>query len=179
MPPLSAGLLLYRRRQGHLEVLLVHPGGPFNAGRDAGIWSIPKGLIEPGEDDLAAAVREFAEETGLRPEGPFHPLPAARYPNGKAVLAWAVQGDCDPSAITSNTFEIEWPPRSGRRQSFPEVDRAAFFDIEEARRTILPAQEPLLDALLGSLEKPPAAAGDDAGGGGSDRCRGPADGHAR
>ncbi len=93
-------------------------------------------------------MREFEEETGLRPDGPFHPLPAVRYPNGKLVRAWAVEGDCDPSAITSNTFEIEWPPRSGRLQSFAEVDRAAFFTTEEARRMILPAQEPLLDALL-------------------------------
>jgi predicted NUDIX family NTP pyrophosphohydrolase len=170
MPPLSAGLLLYRRHVDRLEVLLVHPGGPFNAGRDAGIWSIPKGLVEPGEDDLAAALREFEEETGLRPDGPFHPLPAARYASGKLVLAWAVEGDCDPAAIISNTFEIEWPPRSGRRQSFAEVDRAAFFDIDEARRMILPAQEPLLDALLRSFGKPkPDAAGDDAAGGGSDR----------
>jgi predicted NUDIX family NTP pyrophosphohydrolase len=168
MPQLSAGLLLYRRRQGCLEVLLAHPGGPYNAGRDAGVWSIPKGLIEPGEGDLAAALREFEEETGLRPEGPYRPLPAARYQSGKLVLAWAVEGDCDPSAITSNTFEIEWPPRSGRRQSFAEVDRAAFFDIVEARRMILPAQEPLLDALLSSLEDPGHDDDDHAAGGGSD-----------
>lgn len=167
MPQLSAGILLYRRRQGSLEVLLAHPGGPYNAGRDAGVWSIPKGLIEPGEDDLAAALREFEEETGLRPEGPFLLLPAARYPSGKLVLAWAVEGDCDPSAITSNTFEIEWPPRSGRSQSFAEVDRAAFFDIHEARRMILRAQAPLLDALLSSLEA--AGPGGGAADGGSDR----------
>jgi predicted NUDIX family NTP pyrophosphohydrolase len=148
MPELSAGLLLYRRRRSGLEVLLVHPGGPYNVGRDAGVWSIPKGLIEPGEDDLDAAMREFEEETGLRPDGPFHPLPPVRYANGKLVRAWAVAGDCDPSAITSTTFEMEWPPRSGRVQSFAEVDRAAFFSPEEARRMILPAQEPLIDAVL-------------------------------
>ena len=148
MPELSAGLLLYRRRHSGLEVLLVHPGGPYNARRDAGAWSIPKGLIEAGEGDLDAAIREFEEETGLRPDGPFRPLPPVRYTNGKLVRAWAVEGDCDPSAITSNTFEIEWPPRSGQVQSFAEVDRAAFFSPEEARRVILPAQEPLLDALL-------------------------------
>jgi predicted NUDIX family NTP pyrophosphohydrolase len=169
MPQLSAGLLLYRCRQGHLEVLLAHPGGPYNAGREAGVWSIPKGLIEPGEADLDAALREFEEETGLRPQGPFLPLPAARYESGKLVLAWAVEGDCDPSELTSNTFEIEWPPRSGQRQSFAEVDRAAFFGIEEGRRMILPAQEPLLDALLGILEDPKHQAGDDATAGGSDR----------
>jgi predicted NUDIX family NTP pyrophosphohydrolase len=169
MPQLSAGLLLYRCRQGRLEVLLAHPGGPYNAGRDAGVWSIPKGLIEPGEADLAAALREFEEETGLRPQGPFIPLPAARYQSGKLVLAWAVVGDCDPSTLTSNTFEIEWPPRSGRRQSFTEVDRAAFFSIEEARRKILPAQEPLLDALVTVLERPEHGAVCDADAGGSDR----------
>jgi predicted NUDIX family NTP pyrophosphohydrolase len=169
MPQMSAGLLLHRCRQGRLEVLLAHPGGPYNVGREAGAWSIPKGLIEPGEADLDAALREFEEETGLRPQGPFLPLPAARYQSGKLVLAWAVEGDCDPSALTSNTFEIEWPPRSGRRQNFAEVDRAAFFDIEEARRMILPAQEPLLDALLGILEDPRHRAGDDAAAEGSDR----------
>jgi predicted NUDIX family NTP pyrophosphohydrolase len=170
MPQLSAGLLLYRCRQGHPEVLLVHPGGPYNVGRNEGVWSIPKGLIEPGEADLDAARREFEEETGLRPHGPFVPLPAARYQSGKLVLAWAVKGDCDPSAITSNTFEIEWPPRSGQRQSFAEVDRAAFFGIEEeARRMILPAQEPLLDALVSLLDDPKRGAGDCADAGGSDR----------
>jgi predicted NUDIX family NTP pyrophosphohydrolase len=168
MPQLSAGLLLYRCRQGRLEVLLAHPGGPYNVGRNEGVWSIPKGLVEPGEADLDAARREFAEETGLRPQGPFLPLPAARYPSGKLVLAWAVEGDCDPSAATSNTFEIEWPPRSGQRQSFAEVDRAEFFSIEEARRMILPAQEPLLDALLSILDPPGQGAGDDAAARGSD-----------
>jgi predicted NUDIX family NTP pyrophosphohydrolase len=167
MPELSAGLLLYRRRRGGLEVLLVHPGGPYNAGRDAGAWSIPKGLVEPDENDLDAAVREFEEETGLRPDGLFRPLPAVRYPNGKRVRAWAVEGDCDPSAITSNTFEMEWPPRSGRLQRFAEVDRAAFFTTEEARRMILPAQEPLLDALLDLHDRGPDDTSGDAACGGS------------
>jgi predicted NUDIX family NTP pyrophosphohydrolase len=152
MPQVSAGLLLFRRPQGRLEVLLVHPGGPFFASRDAGSWSIPKGLINPGEDQLAAARREVEEETGLRPEGPFLALPEVRYAHGKTVVAWAIEADADPAAIRSNTFEIEWPPRSGRRQSFPEVDRADFFGIEEARRRIVPAQAPLLDALQRELE---------------------------
>jgi predicted NUDIX family NTP pyrophosphohydrolase len=169
MPQLSAGLLLYRCHQGRLEVLLAHPGGPYNVGRNAGVWSIPKGLIEPGEADLAAALREFEEETGLRPQGPFLPLPTARYQSGKLVLAWAVAGDCDPSTLTSNTFEIEWPPRSGQRQSFSEVDRAAFFSIEEARRMILPAQESLLDALVSLLEDPGHGAGCSADTAGSDK----------
>jgi predicted NUDIX family NTP pyrophosphohydrolase len=109
-------------------------------------------LINPGEDQLAAARREVEEETGLRPEGPFLALPEVRYAHGKRVVAWAIEADADPAAIRSNTFEIEWPPRSGRRQSFPEVDRADFFGIEEARRRIVPAQAPLLDALQRELE---------------------------
>jgi predicted NUDIX family NTP pyrophosphohydrolase len=147
MPPISAGLLLYRRREARLQVLLVHPGGPFHSGRDAGVWSIPKGLVEPGEDELAAARREVEEETGVRSEGRFLPLPEVRYASGKRVHAWAVEGDCDPDAVVSNTFEIEWPPRSGRIASFPEIDRAAFLELDDARRAILPAQRPLLDAL--------------------------------
>jgi len=148
MPSVSAGLLLYRHREARLQVLLVHPGGPFNATRDAGVWSIPKGLVEAGEDELTAARREFAEETGVRVEGPFLPLPEVRYTNGKQVRAWAVEGDCDPRAVVSNTFEMEWPPRSGRTARFPEIDRAAFLELDEARRAILPAQRPLLDALV-------------------------------
>ena len=152
MPPVSAGLLLYRRPQGHLQILLVHPGGPYNVGRKEGVWSIPKGLIEADEDELDAARREFEEETGSRPEGPFVPLPPVAYRSGKLLHAWAVEGDCDPEGIVSNTFEIEWPPRSGRRQTFPEVDRAAFYDLEQASRMILPAQRPLLKALVRGLE---------------------------
>jgi len=147
MPPISAGLLLFRRREARLEVLLVHPGGPFNSGRDAGVWSIPKGLVEPGEDELAAARREVEEETGVRLEGRFLPLPEVRYASGKRVHAWAVEGDCDPDAVVSNTFEIEWPPRSGQTARFPEIDRATFLGLEDARRAILPAQRLLLDAL--------------------------------
>lgn len=146
MPPISAGLLLFRRRAA-VEVLLVHPGGPLYASRDAGTWSIPKGLVEEGEDELIAARREFREETGLLLDGVFTPLPEVRYSNGKLVRAWAIEGDCDPEALTSNTFEMEWPPRSGRTATFPEIDRAAFFDLKAARRAILPAQLPLLEAL--------------------------------
>lgn len=152
MPRQSAGLLLYRRGDGQLEVLLVHPGGPFWKNKDEGAWSIPKGEIEPGEDLLEAACREFAEETGGRPEGPFTPLEPIRQKGGKVVHAWGVEGDFDPAGLTSNTFEVEWPPRSGRRQRFPEVDAAAFFAPDEARRRINPGQAPLLDELLRKLD---------------------------
>jgi predicted NUDIX family NTP pyrophosphohydrolase len=149
MPQRSAGILLYRRRDGgSLEVLLVHPGGPFFARRDDGAWSIPKGLYEDGEEPLAAARREFAEELGSPcPDGPALELGEVRQRNGKRVTAWAVEGDLDPEAITSNTFEIEWPPRSGRTREFPEVDRAAWFDLGTAREKILAAQAAFLDRL--------------------------------
>jgi predicted NUDIX family NTP pyrophosphohydrolase len=143
----SAGVLMYRRSARGLEVLLVHPGGPFWRNRDAGAWSIPKGEHDEAEDPLDAAKRELAEETGLRPEGTFLALDPVRQKSGKLVRAWAVEGDCDPRAIRSNTFSMEWPPRSGRTAEFPEVDRAEWFAIEEARRRILPAQSPLLDQL--------------------------------
>jgi predicted NUDIX family NTP pyrophosphohydrolase len=139
---------MYRLREGALEVFLVHPGGPFWARKDAGAWSIPKGELAPGENPLDAACREFREETGLAPEGPFLPLPPVRQRGGKEVLAWAFAGDCDPSAIRSDTFALEWPPGSGRKGEFPEVDRAAWFGIEAARERILPGQAPLLDELL-------------------------------
>jgi len=144
----SAGLLLYRLRGGSPEVLLVHPGGPFWARKDLGAWTLPKGEPAPGEEPLEAARREFREETGFSPEGPFLPLPPVRQRGGKEVLAWAVAGDVDPSALRSITFSLEWPPRSGRRAEFPEVDRAAWFGIEAARERILPGQAPLLDELL-------------------------------
>lgn len=143
----SAGILMHREREGRLEVLLVHPGGPLLGGRDEGAWTIPKGLIEPGEDELDAARREFEEETGVRPEGIFVPLGSVVQKGGKVVRAWAVEGDFDTEVVSSNTFTMEWPPRSGRLQEFPEIDRAAFFDLAAARRKILPAQIPLLDAL--------------------------------
>ena len=143
----SAGILLHRRREGRLEVLLVHPGGPFWANRDEGAWTIPKGEYDEGEDALDAARREFTEETGFAVEGPFRELAPVRQRSGKVVRAWAVEGDCDVAAIRSNTFSMEWPPRSGRTAEFPEVDRGQWFSIEEARVKILAAQAPLLDEL--------------------------------
>ena len=151
MAKLSAGLLLYRRRGGALEVFLVHPGGPFWAKKDAGAWSIPKGETDPEEDHLAAARREFAEETGLQADGRFLPLTPIRQSGGKIVHAFALEGDFDPSTIQSNSFEIEWPPRSGRKRSFPEIDRAAWFSLDEARQKINPAQRALLDELQAML----------------------------
>ena len=143
----SAGLLLFRDAAGRREVLLVHPGGPFWAKKDAGAWSIPKGGIEEAEEPLAAALREFEEETGTRPTGEAIALEPRRQPAGKLVYAWAMRGDLDPAAVTSTTFSMEWPPRSGRRQEFPEADRAAWFTLEEARRKILRGQAPFLDDL--------------------------------
>lgn len=148
----SAGLVMYRRRSGRVEVLLVHPGGPFWRNRDEGAWSIPKGEIAPDEDALAAARREFEEELGRAAEGQFVELTPVRQKGGKRVLAWAFEGDCDPGAIRSNTFTMEWPPRSGRRAEFPEVDRAAFFDLETAGTKINPAQAALLVELAERLD---------------------------
>jgi predicted NUDIX family NTP pyrophosphohydrolase len=147
----SAGILLYRRGGARIEVLLVHPGGPFWRRKDTGAWSIAKGEIAEGEDLLAAALREFHEETGFAAGGTAVPLGRVRQTGGKVVHAWAVEGDADPAALESNTFEMEWPPRSGRRQSFPEVDRAAWFDLEEAGRRIIPAQIAFLDALVAEV----------------------------
>lgn len=143
----SAGLLMYRDVGDGWEVLLVHPGGPYFRNKDDGAWTIPKGEVGPGEELLAAAIREFGEETGVTPAGPFTPLTPVRQKGGKVVHAWAFRGDCDPGKIVSNTFTIEWPPRSGRRAEFPEVDRAAFFGPDEARRKINAGQIPLLDEL--------------------------------
>jgi predicted NUDIX family NTP pyrophosphohydrolase len=143
----SAGILLYRRRGGALEVFLIHPGGPFWAKKDRGAWSIPKGEPAEGEDPLAAARREFAEETGFALGGDFRALEPLRQKGGKTVVAWAVEGDCDPAQLRSNTFEMEWPPRSGMRRSFPEVDRGAWFELAEARERILAAQAGFLDQL--------------------------------
>ena len=143
----SAGLLVYHRRDGRLEVFLVHPGGPFWAKKDFGAWSIPKGEVEPGQDELAEARRELREETGCAIAGEVQPLKPVEQAGGKTVHAWAMAGDCDAEHITSNTFTMEWPPRSGRRQEFPEVDRAAWFDLPTARQKINPAQAALLDEL--------------------------------
>ena len=136
---------MFRWRDGQLEILLVHPGGPFWARKDEGAWSIPKGEILENEDPLAAARREVAEETGAIPGGTFRPLTPVRQAGGKLVQAWAVECDLDPADIKSNTFEMEWPPRSGRRRAFPEIDRAAWFTIPAARAKILRGQLPLID----------------------------------
>jgi predicted NUDIX family NTP pyrophosphohydrolase len=151
MGKVSAGLLAHRAGPTGTEVFLVHPGGPFWRNRDLGAWSIPKGEIEPGEDALAAARREFHEETGQRVEGDFIVLPECRQAGGKLVRAWMVEASPDPTKLTSNTVEIEWPPRSGRRQAFPEVDRAEWFPLAEARRRINKGQAALIDALVAVL----------------------------
>jgi predicted NUDIX family NTP pyrophosphohydrolase len=140
-------LLLYRFRGGALEVFLSHPGGPFWAKKDLGVWSIPKGEIDEGEEPLGAARREFEEETGFRPEGIFRELTPVRQRNGKIVHAWAVEGNCDPTALRSNTFTLEWPPRSGRMQEIPEVDRGGWFAVDLAKEKILEGQRGLLDEL--------------------------------
>jgi len=155
MPQKSAGLLLYRRKGGAVEVLLVHPGGPFFSKKDDGAWTIPKGVCEPGEDALAAARREFKEETGMAPAGEFIPLGKFRQSSSKIVLAWAVEGEFDATKLASNMFSLEWPPRSGRVREFPEIDRAGWFSPAEARRKILKGQAPILDALLARLKHAP------------------------
>ena len=153
----SAGILLFRRRAGGIEVFLVHPGGPWFERKDAGAWSLPKGEVEAGQDPLEVALREFAEETGQRleacaPDAAPHPLGDVRQRGGKRVFAWAVEGDWPASAaLASNDFELEWPPRSGRRQRFPEVDRGGFFALATAREKMNPAQVELLDRLLALL----------------------------
>lgn len=147
----SAGLLIWRKRKGALEVLLVHPGGPFWRNKDAGAWSIPKGEIDPDEDAQAAARREVAEETGLSIDGPLVRLASIRQKGHKVVHAWAAEADCDPAAVRSNTFSMIWPPRSGRTQEFPEVDRAAWFGLAEAREKINARQVALIDELATQL----------------------------
>ncbi len=152
---LSAGMVLYRRAPGgSVEVLLVHPGGPFWRRRDAGAWSIPKGLVEAGEEPLQAALREFSEETGQPPPPPpYAPLPQVRLKSGKHIIAFAAEGDLDVSRLRSNTFRLEWPPRSGRMAEFPEIDRAAWFDLATARRKANPALTPLFDAVAALAEE--------------------------
>ena len=148
----SAGILLYRRSSGRLEVLLAHPGGPFFARKDAGHWTIPKGEVDPGEAPLDVARREFEEETGHpAPSGVFLDLGSIVQKGGKVVHAWAAEGDLDPAAAVSNTFELEWPPRSGRTQTFPEVDRVEWFTTDEARKRIRTTQAPLVDRLEASV----------------------------
>lgn len=147
MSKVSAGLLMYRIRGGNAEVLLVHPGGPFFRNKDNGAWSIPKGEIDPGEDFLAAAQREFQEETSIKPTGSFIALMPIQQKGGKTVHAWAFEANCDVTAIQSNTFTMEWPPRSGRQTEFPEIDRAEFFDLDTARRKINARQVGFIDEL--------------------------------
>ncbi len=148
----SAGLLLFRRSRGGLEVFLAHPGGPFWSARDPGAWTVPKGLVEE-EDSLAAAIREFEEETGIRPEGPFLPLGSVRQKAGKIVHAWAWEGEADPRRMRSNSMRAEWPRGSGRWLTFPEVDRCEWFDAQTARQKINPAQADLIDRLEASLSR--------------------------
>lgn len=151
----SAGILLYRHRSDEPEVFLVHPGGPFWTQKDLGAWTIPKGEYADTEEPLAAAVREFQEETGFPIQGPFLELGVIRQASGKLVSGWAVEGDCDPEKLVSNSCQVEWPPRSRRMIEVPEVDRGAWFSIDEARRRIISTQTPFLDSLLVLTERPP------------------------
>ena len=151
-PPLSAGVLLFRQRDGETQVLLIKPGGPFWRNKHAGAWMIPKGALEDGEGPAEAALREFEEETGTRLQAVPFPLARIRQSGGKHVEAFAVEGDLDPAAVTSNHFEIEWPPRSGQRERFPEVVEARWMTLAEARAMMLPSQLPLLDALERKLK---------------------------
>jgi predicted NUDIX family NTP pyrophosphohydrolase len=153
MPKRSAGLLMYRGSGPDVAVLLVHPGGPFWARKDLGAWSIPKGEYAADEDPLAVAQREFEEETGARPRGEFQPLGDVVQAGGKRVSAWAVEGDFDPAALVSNSVELEWPPRSGHKRPFPEVDRAEWFSPEQAREKILPGQRAFIDRLVELIGK--------------------------
>jgi predicted NUDIX family NTP pyrophosphohydrolase len=145
----SAGILLYKTEKGIVKVLLAHPGGPFWAKKDEGAWSIPKGEFDENEDALSAAKREFFEETGFEITGECKPLNPIKQKSGKTVYAWAAEGDLDPLQIVSNTFEMEWPPRSGKMKAFPEIDKAEWFTVEEAKKKILPAQVSLLEELIG------------------------------
>jgi predicted NUDIX family NTP pyrophosphohydrolase len=152
MSRISAGLLMHRLQDGQPQVLLVHPGGPFFKRKDDGAWTIPKGEVEQDENLLAAALREFEEETGVKPAEPFTALTSVKQKSGKIVHAWSFAGDCDPTTIVSNTFSLEWPPKSGRMMEFPEIDRAAFFDFATARRKINLAQASWINELESALE---------------------------
>ena len=151
MPKQAAGILLYRRGAAGLEVLLAHPGGPLWARKDEGAWTLPKGQFTDSEAPLDAAKREFEEEMGSKPIGDFLPLGTLKQPSGKVIHAWAAESDFDTTGVSSNLFSMEWPPRSGLMGEFPEVDRAGWFSIEEARRKILKGQQPFLDRLLALL----------------------------
>lgn len=150
-PKRSAGLLMYRRTLGIVEVFLVHLGGPFWSKKNEGSWTIPKGEYETGEEPLGAAVREFQEETGFKSSGPFLELGSVQQKSGKIVVAWAFEGNCEPADLVSNTCEIEWPPRSGKKLEIPEVDRGDWFSLDRARKVIRIEQTPLLDALTQQL----------------------------
>lgn len=154
MPEISAGLLMYRIRDRQAQVLLVHPGGPFFRNKDEGAWTIPKGEADAGEGLLATAQREFAEETGLTPTGPFIALASVKLKSGKTVHAWAFEGDCDPANLVSNTFTLEWPPKSGKQAEFPEVDKAEWFDVATAKQKINSAQAKLIEELEAVLARP-------------------------
>jgi predicted NUDIX family NTP pyrophosphohydrolase len=154
MAKLSAGLLMYRFRDDRLEVLIVHPGGPYWAGKDDGAWSIPKGEYNEGDDVFEEAKREFLEETGIKADGLFKPLSVLKQPSGKKITAWAFEGDCDPLSIKSNTFAIEWPPHSGTQADFPEVDRAAWFEVNEAIRKLSKGQVGFVEELCHILDVP-------------------------
>ena len=149
----SAGLLMYRKRNGTLEVLLVHLGGPFWKNKDRGAWFVPKGEIDPGEEEFFAALREFKEETGLVPSGDFLSIGSVKHKSGKTVVAWAFAGDCDPASLRSNTFEMEWPPKSGKLATFPEIDRADFFTVDAASEKMHPAEFEFLGRLENLLLK--------------------------
>ena len=149
----SAGILVYRRKNKHIEVFLVHPGGPFWLKKDLGAWSIPKGEIEEEEDPMKVALREFKEETGQVVNGDFTPLQPVKQKGGKIISAWAIEGEVNEDKIISNTFEIEWPPKSGKMKSFPEVDKAAWFSIDAAKEKINPAQINFIDELTTTLKE--------------------------
>lgn len=158
MPKRSAGLLLYRRNEHGLEVFLVHPGGPYWSKKDRGAWSIPKGEYTNAEDPLAAAQREFHEETGFTVDGVYVALGSIRQTGGKIVSVWALEGDCDPSKLTSNLCRLQWPPRSGKTIEFPEVDRGAWFALHEAHDRILASQAPMLSRLAEAVDSAPRPA---------------------
>jgi predicted NUDIX family NTP pyrophosphohydrolase len=153
MTKVSAGLLMYRKRNQQLEVLLVHLGGPFWTKKDAGAWFVPKGEVNPSENELSAAKREFAEETGLAPGENLLPLGSVKHKSGKKVSAWAFEGDCDPAALRSNTFEMEWPPHSGKTREFPEIDRAAFFTLDAAREKMHPTEFEFVPRLIKAISE--------------------------
>jgi predicted NUDIX family NTP pyrophosphohydrolase len=148
LPAKSAGILLFRKLAGEMQIFLVHPGGPFWAKRDEGAWSVPKGLVSPSEDPLSAARREFFEETGFSIDPPFHELGTFKQPSGKHIMVWAHEGDCDPTRLTSNVFSLVWPPKSGKTKNFPEVDKGGWFRYRDAVTKIVKGQRPVVEAAF-------------------------------